>query len=225
MVCLSASICLMGAPFIFVDKKRASVLVFEVDARLRAHSAVLLGSALGDDSVPGIGTRPMAQILAAERTTPAGRFVAERAPNSEGEDVVWVGYAAAVSMHRVRTKNPRRAAGRTPGVADDCRQPNFVGLHQRAGGVLRGLHSTHLCVAQGRGVRAARDQVGCRGFRRPARYGLRTTRRIVTLRARKSGRFAGEVPRCATAQSAQPRHPMMVHVPTPADTTGCPYRP
>ena len=57
------------------------------------------------------------------------------------------------------------------------------------------------------------------------RYGLRTTRRIVTLRARKSGRFAGEVPRCATAQSAQPRHPMMVHVPTPADTTGCPYRP
>ena len=111
-----------GAPFIIVDKKRASVLVFEVDARLRAHSAVLLGSALGDDSVPGIGTRPMAQILAAERTTPAGRFVAERGRNAEGEDVVWVDYDAAVSMHRVRTKNSaeRRAARlASPTIADN----------------------------------------------------------------------------------------------------------
>jgi hypothetical protein len=53
----------------------------------------------------------MAQILPAERTTPAGRFVAELGRNTQGEDVVWVDYDAAVSMHRVRTKNPveRRA--------------------------------------------------------------------------------------------------------------------
>jgi len=100
-----------GAAFIIVDKQRARVLVFEPDARLRAHSAVLLGLARGDASVPGIGTRPMAQILPAERTTPAGRFVAERGRNTQGEDVVWVDYDAAVSMHRVRTGNPveRRA--------------------------------------------------------------------------------------------------------------------
>lgn len=111
-----------GAPFIIVDKKRASVFVFEANARLRAHSAVLLGSALGDDSVPGIGTRPMAQILPAERTTPAGRFVAERGRNAQGEDVVWVDYDAAVSMHRVRTGNPvERRAERlaTPTINDN----------------------------------------------------------------------------------------------------------
>ncbi len=112
-----------GAAFIIVDKKRASVFVFEPDARLRAHSAVLLGSALGDVSVPGIGTRPMAQILPAERTTPAGRFVAERGRNTQGEDVVWVDYDAAVSMHRVRAGTPieRRAERLASPAIDDNR--------------------------------------------------------------------------------------------------------
>ena len=112
-----------GAPFIIVDKKRASVFVFDANARLRAQSAVLLGAALGDDSVPGIGTRPMAQILPAERTTPAGRFVAERGRNTQGEDVVWVDYDAAVSMHRVRTGNvvERRAERLATPTIDDNR--------------------------------------------------------------------------------------------------------
>ena len=112
-----------GSAFIIVDKKRASVLVFEPDASLRAHSAVLLGSALGDISVPGIGTRPMQQILPAERTTPAGRFVAERGRNTQGEDVVWVDYDAAVSMHRVRTSNPaeRRVERLASPTIDDNR--------------------------------------------------------------------------------------------------------
>lgn len=112
-----------GAPFIIVDKRRASVLVFDSTARLRAHSAVLLGAELGDDSVPGIGSRPMAQILPAERTTPAGRFVAERGRNAQGEDVVWVDYDAAVSMHRVRTGNAleRRAQRLASPTIDDNR--------------------------------------------------------------------------------------------------------
>lgn len=112
-----------GAPFIIVDKKRASVLVFEPDGRLRARSAALLGLALGDISVPGIGMRPMAQILPAERTTPAGRFVAERGRNTHGEDVVWVDYDAAVSLHRVRTGNPveRRAERLASPTIDDNR--------------------------------------------------------------------------------------------------------
>lgn len=111
-----------SAPFIIVDKQRASVFVFDGNARLRAHSAVLLGSALGDDSVPGIGTRPIAEILPAERTTPAGRFVAEQGRNAQGEDVVWVDYEAAVSMHRVRTGSPvERRAERlaTPTINDN----------------------------------------------------------------------------------------------------------
>jgi hypothetical protein len=52
--------------------------------------------------VPGIGTRPMGQIRPEERITPAGRFVAQRGVNLDGEDIVWVDYDAAVSMHRVR---------------------------------------------------------------------------------------------------------------------------
>jgi hypothetical protein len=71
-----------------------------------ASTPVLLGSAPGDDSVPGIGSRPLAEVHPQERTTPAGRFVGERGRNALGEDVVWVDYAAAVSMHRVRLTNP-----------------------------------------------------------------------------------------------------------------------
>lgn len=66
----------------------------------------MLGVALGDDSVPGIGLRKLADILPEERTTPAGRFVAERGHNLRGEGVVWMDCDAAVSMHRVLTSNP-----------------------------------------------------------------------------------------------------------------------
>ncbi len=95
-----------GSAFVIVDKKFARVYVFDVDARLRGSTPVLLGSAPGDDSVSGIGSRPIAEVRPEERTTPAGRFVAERGRNTLGEDVVWVDYAAAVSMHRVRITNP-----------------------------------------------------------------------------------------------------------------------
>jgi hypothetical protein len=96
-----------GMEFIIVDKQNARVYVFDATAHLRATSAVLLGSAKGDESVPGIGTRPLAQVKPSERTTPAGRFLAERGHNTSGEDVIWVDYNAAVSMHRVRASNPR----------------------------------------------------------------------------------------------------------------------
>jgi len=96
----------LGLPFVIVDKKNAKVYVFDTDARLRGASPVLLGSASGDDTVPGIGSRPTEQVLPEERTTPAGRFVGERGHNARGEDVVWVDYDAGVSMHRVLTTNP-----------------------------------------------------------------------------------------------------------------------
>ena len=92
--------------FVVVDKKYARVYVFDADARLRGSAPVLIGAARGDDSVAGIGSRPIAEVRPDERTTPAGRFVAERGHNALGEDVIWVDYDAAVSMHRVRTTNP-----------------------------------------------------------------------------------------------------------------------
>lgn len=111
-----------GQAFAVVDKKRARVHVFTADGTLRGTSPVLLGLAKGDDSVPGIGERPMAQIRPHERTTPAGRFASEPGVNTHGEDIVWVDYDAAVSMHRVRTANKadrRLERLATPTIADN----------------------------------------------------------------------------------------------------------
>lgn len=111
-----------GAAFAVVDKKAASVFVFDAQGKLLGASPVLLGLARGDDSVPGIGERPMAEVRPEERTTPAGRFASEPGRNTLGEDIVWVDYGAAVSMHRVRTTNKadrrlERLASRT--IADN----------------------------------------------------------------------------------------------------------
>lgn len=95
-----------GRPFAILDKRQAQVFVFNADGTLKAATPVLLGYAAGDDSVAGIGLRPIAEVRPSERTTPAGRFVAQPGKNALKEDVLWVDYDAAVSMHRVRVTNP-----------------------------------------------------------------------------------------------------------------------
>ncbi len=94
-------------PFAIIDKTKARIFVFNSRGRIRGAAPVLLGSAHGDDSVPGIGEREISDIRPHERTTPAGRFVAERGRNLNGKDIIWIDYDAAVSMHRVRAGNPR----------------------------------------------------------------------------------------------------------------------
>jgi hypothetical protein len=94
-------------PFVVVDKVRAMVFVFYAEGKLRGAATALLGSALGDDSAPGIGDRKLAEILPQERTTPAGRFVASMDRNLRGEPMLWVDYATAVSLHPVITSNPQ----------------------------------------------------------------------------------------------------------------------
>ncbi|MDQ6629555.1 MAG: L,D-transpeptidase [Pseudomonadota bacterium] len=108
-----------GLPFLIVDKTAARVLAFDSQGRFVGDSAALLGSARGDDSAPGIGDRPLAKILPEERTTPAGRFSAELGENNHGEDILWVDYDNAISMHRVRSvkaseKRLQRLASPTP---------------------------------------------------------------------------------------------------------------
>lgn len=112
-----------GRHFFVIDKAHATLYAFNPAAQLQASTPVLLGLALGDDSVPGIGIRPMHEILPFERTTPAGRFVAENGRNLRGEDVVWVDHGAAISMHRVRTDNPHetRAQRLATPTTDDNR--------------------------------------------------------------------------------------------------------
>ena len=109
-------------PFVVVDKVNARVWVFGSEGDLRGTAPVLLGLATGDDSVPGIGERKMSEIKPGERTTPAGRFVSEPGRNLQGEDIVWVDYDAAISMHRVRaTKVAERRLERlaSPSVRDN----------------------------------------------------------------------------------------------------------
>lgn len=95
-------------PFVVVDKQSALVAVFDADGRLLGSEAALIGSAIGDDSVPGIGDRELNQIRPEERTTPAGRFIGYYGPAADrSEEVLWVDFETAVSLHPVVTGNPR----------------------------------------------------------------------------------------------------------------------
>lgn len=133
-------------PFIVVDKVQARLFVFAPNGHLRGASAALLGLARGDDSVPGVGDRPLSNIAPEERTTPAGRFVAALGADLGDKDVLWVDYANAISLHRVITTRPkehrlRRLATPTPAdnrisygcinvpakFYDDVVQPAFSG--------------------------------------------------------------------------------------------------
>lgn len=107
--------------FVIIDKKDARVYVFDRAGRIVQSAPALLGSAVGDDSAPGIGDKPLSQVLPEEKTTPAGRFVAEVGANTKGEDIVWVDYDAAVSMHRVRNvkAEDRFARLASPGIDDN----------------------------------------------------------------------------------------------------------
>ena len=112
--------------FVIVDKKDARVWVFAPDGQMLANSPALLGAAVGDDSVPGIGDKPLSQVRPEEKTTPAGRFIAEPGNNLSGEDVVWVSYDLAVSMHRVRpTVNAERRLERLASPTPDDNRISF----------------------------------------------------------------------------------------------------
>lgn len=94
-----------GLPFAIIDKIQAKVFVFDRGGKLRGATLALLGKAHGDDTVPGIGSRKLSTIRPEERTTPAGRFVADLG-HDFGQDILWIDYSAAISLHRVINGNP-----------------------------------------------------------------------------------------------------------------------
>jgi hypothetical protein len=112
--------------FVVIDKKNAQLYVFDPGAKLRDRTPVLLGKAVGDDSAPGIGNKPLSQIKEEEKTTPAGRFLAAPGKNNHGEDIIWIDYDSAVSMHRLRkvSEEERRAERMATPEADDNRISN-----------------------------------------------------------------------------------------------------
>ncbi|USQ99345.1 L,D-transpeptidase [Sphingomonas aerolata] len=110
-------------PFVVIDKVNAVVFAFDGAGVLRDTAPALLGLARGDDSVPGIGQRKLATITPAERTTPAGRFQASIGADFE-QDILWIDYAAALSLHRVIAG--RRVDDRAGRLASATPQDNRI---------------------------------------------------------------------------------------------------
>ena len=110
-----------GRTFGVLDKPSATLWIFDAQGRPVASSPVLVGQAVGDVAPPDIGTRPLSKVKLHEKVTNAGRFVTEAGSNHKGEDIVWLDYNAALSMHRVRNVpgESRTKRLQTPTVADN----------------------------------------------------------------------------------------------------------
>lgn len=94
-----------GLPYMIVDKRNAKVFQFDGRGAILGAAPALLGLGRGDGSVAGIGHRRLATMAPIERTTPAGRFEASLGFDLE-QDVLWIDYDAALSLHRVIVGNP-----------------------------------------------------------------------------------------------------------------------
>lgn len=91
--------------FVLIDKKDTRVYVFNPQGSLIQSAPALMGEARGDDYFAGSGDKPLSQVKPYEKTTPAGRYVAEPGENDTGEDIVWFDYDKALAMHRIIYQN------------------------------------------------------------------------------------------------------------------------
>jgi hypothetical protein len=90
-------------PYIVIDKQAATMFLFKANGEAVGQAPVLLGIGVGDDSTPGVGAKSLEQIGPAERTTPAGRFIAKFGKAFGNTRVLWVDYANSVALHAVIT--------------------------------------------------------------------------------------------------------------------------
>ena len=97
-----------GRAVVILDKQEATVYAFTPGGYLVASAPALLGLAVGDGTAPGVGDKPLTKVSEDERTTPAGRFLAEPGVDDTGVDVVWIDYDSGVAMHRVITTFPEQ---------------------------------------------------------------------------------------------------------------------
>jgi hypothetical protein len=79
------------------------LFLFNAKGDYQGQTPVLLGVGIGDDSTPGVGAKNLAEIGPAERTTPAGRFVAKFGKALGRQRVLWVDYTNSVALHAVIT--------------------------------------------------------------------------------------------------------------------------
>lgn len=100
-------------PFAVIDKKAASLTLFDARGMPLAQVPVLIGIALGDDATPGVGAKKLEEIGPAEKTTPAGRYLAKFGYAAGRTSVLWVDYANSVAIHAIPSdaaKGEKRAA-------------------------------------------------------------------------------------------------------------------
>jgi hypothetical protein len=90
-------------PYIIIDKQAAALFLFDRNGAPRGETPVLIGVGVGDDSSPGVGAKTLAEIGPAERTTPAGRFLAKYGRAFGHTHVLWVDYTDSVAIHAVIT--------------------------------------------------------------------------------------------------------------------------
>ena len=111
-------------PYIVIDKNNAAAFLFDAQGKPLAEAPVLIGVAVGDEATPGIGSKKLAEIGPAEKTTPAGRFLARYGLAAGRQKVLWVDYATSVALHPIPTgynpKERRRQRMLSP-TSDDNR--------------------------------------------------------------------------------------------------------
>lgn len=98
-------------PYVIIDKKVARAYLFNGKGNYRADAPVLIGVAVGDEATPGIGKKSLPEIGPAEKTTPAGRFLAKFGIAAGQQKVLWVDYATSVALHTIpngKVREPRR---------------------------------------------------------------------------------------------------------------------
>ena len=88
-------------PYAVIDKNSASFLLYDGRGKPVAQVPVLIGIAPGDDATPGVGSKTLGEIGPAEKTTPAGRFLAKFGYAAGRQKVLWVDYTNSVAIHPI----------------------------------------------------------------------------------------------------------------------------
>ncbi len=111
-------------PYAIIDKNDASLSLYTAGGKLLDKVPVLIGIAPGDDATAGVGSKKLSQIGPAEKTTPAGRYLAKFGLAFGRERVLWVDYATSVAIHTIpadSSKKERRRERMLSDTPDDNR--------------------------------------------------------------------------------------------------------
>jgi hypothetical protein len=111
-------------PYAIVDKRNATLFLFDSKGKQLDEVPVLIGIAVGDEASPGVGSKKLAEIGPAEKTTPAGRFLAKFGLAFKKERILWVDYATSVALHPIPAdvgKKERRRERMLSPTSDDNR--------------------------------------------------------------------------------------------------------